>query len=129
MKNLKLLSSFLFLLVLNLVQGKVTVSVIEYQPLPLDLNKSAHDYMLANVQKLAQVTQLECQRSDLVVWPEYALTSVDVLNLESVEDFAQDLIQDDVKDCTDPGTIVHHLRCIALRAGKYLVVNLLTRAQ
>ena len=61
---------------------EIEVAVIEYMPQPFDENILAKDYILSNVYLLKSYVQELTPEVDIIVFPEYALTSTKILRLD-----------------------------------------------
>ena len=57
----------------------ITVAVIEYMPEPFDETLAPKDYMLSNLNRLKEFIIGVATEVEIVVFPEYALTSTEVL--------------------------------------------------
>jgi hypothetical protein len=98
-------------------------------------DQSVHDYILDNVFKLETFVKLakKQENSDILVFPEYGLTSTQVLkvdNLTTFDHFAQELPNNRFKPCSGRPmfwSILDHISCISFSHQIYLVVNLVTR--
>ena len=102
-------------------------AVIEYQPVPFNPQITAHDYLMQNVAKLKEYTT-QNPHLDVLVFPEYGLTSIEVLN------FNIDLYAQDMPETLDPcsrnssfWSILEHISCIVKTGKLYVIINLITR--
>ena len=62
----------------------INVAVIEYMPEPFDETLAPKDYILSNVNRLKEFVEGVTAEVEIVVFPEYALTSTEVLRLNVV---------------------------------------------
>ena len=67
---------------------------------------------------------------DLVVFPEYALTSTKILGLENIIDYAQEIPKHEFQACKGPKifwSVLEHISCLALEFRTNLIINIVTR--
>ena len=104
-------------------------AVIEYQPVPFNPQITAHDYLMQNVAKLKEYTT-QNPHLDVLVFPEYGLTSTEVLNF-NIDLYAQDLPETlDADPCSGNSSfwsILEHISCIVKTGKLYVIINLITR--
>ena len=94
-------------------QRDYKVAVIEYQPVEFHTNISAPEYILKNVAKLQEFAE-NCVDCDILVFPEYGLTSTSVLNVPNLNDYAQE-IPKKIKVCHGNRSfwsVLEHISCI-----------------
>lgn len=116
----------------NVANKDFIAGVVEFEPVPFNSSLSAIDYMLQNVVKIQKLIETEGQNVDILVLPEYSLTSTAILNLDFVQRnrFAQEVPKHEMKPCSAPKifrSLLEHLSCLAFTYKVYFVVNLLTR--
>ena len=109
---------------------EVSVAVIEYGPPDYDQDSmTPHEYMIHNIEELKEL--IGDNELDVLVFPEYALTSTEVLDFDNFEEFAQVLPKNDqLQPCSrrnESWSIIDHISCIAFEYKTYLVVNLITK--
>ena len=84
--------------------------------------------MVLNVKNLKSL--MKNMELDIVVYPEYALTSTEVLSLVNYDQFSQEVPKQFFEPCLGNSlywSVLEHISCIAYEFKTYLVVNLLTR--
>ena len=108
---------------------EVSVAVIEYGPPGYDQVMTPHEYMIRNIENLKEL--ISDNELDVLVFPEYALTSTEVLDFDNFEDFAQVIPKsDELQPCSrrnESWSIIDEISCIAFEYNTYLVVNLITK--
>ena len=63
---------------------EIEVAVIEYMPVPFDENINAKDYILSNVHDLNLLIQNVSEKVDVIVFPEYGLTSTEIIRSDLI---------------------------------------------
>ena len=111
-----------------------TAGVIEYEPIELnDDVTNPEKYMISNVNRIKQLI-VPKKDLDILVFPEYALTSTKVLDRNDFDKFAQEIPDEQIFHHYYPcqgnqkyWSVFEHLSCIAFSFQTYLVVNLITK--
>ena len=111
-----------------------TAGVIEYEPIELnDDVTNPEKYMISNVNRIKQLI-VPKKDLDILVFPEYALTSTKVLDRNDFDKFAQEIPDGQIFHHYYPcqgnqkyWSVFEHLSCIAFSFQTYLVVNLITK--
>lgn len=104
------------------------IAVIEYEPNELTIEENPLEYIFSNVKNIENL-MLEIE-ADLVLLPEYALTSTQILGHEKFDQFAQEVPLHKFKPCQGHEifwSVFDHISCIAFRFKIYLVINIVTR--
>ena len=113
----------------NTNYNQYTVAVVEYEPIELDDDiTNPEKYMISNVNQIKQL--IVPKNLDIVVFPEYALTSTKVLDRNDLDQFAQELPEQIFHPCQGNQkywSVLEHISCIAFSFETYLVVNLITK--
>ena len=107
-----------------------TAGVIEYEPIELsDDVTNPEKYMISNVNRIKQLI-VPKKDLDILVFPEYALTSTKILDRNDFDQFAQELPEQIFHPCQGNQkywSVFEHISCIAFSFETYLVVNLITK--
>ena len=116
----------------NLPKNKdqYTAAVLEYEPIELDdYVTNPEKYIISNVNRIKQLI-VPMKDLDILVFPEYALTSTKVLDRKDFDEFAQELPEQIFHPCQGNQkywSVFEHISCIAFSFETYLVVNLITK--
>ena len=63
---------------------EIEVAVIEYMPVPFDENINAKDYILSNIHNLNLLIQNISEKVEVIVFPEYGLTSTEIIRSDLI---------------------------------------------
>ena len=110
-----------------------TAGVIGYEPKKLsDDVTNPEKYMISNVNRIKQLI-VPKKDLDILVFPEYGLTSTKVLDRNDFDEFAQEIPDEQIyhhsacQGNQNYWSVLEHLSCIAFSFETYLVVNLITK--
>ena len=63
---------------------EIEVAVIEYMPVTFDENINAKDYIVSNIHNLNLLIQTVSEKVEVIVFPEYGLTSTDIIRSDLI---------------------------------------------
>ena len=77
----------------NVPKKDFITAALEFEPMTFNISLSALDYMLQNLGKIQELIENQGQNVDILVLPEYSLTSTAVLSLDLHQrnQFAQEI--------------------------------------